>query len=125
MGSVVIDANVAIGFFDPTDEHHPRAVAAIEAMGSGDALLPSTAYSELLVHPTEKGVVEALDAALDELRVEVVPLDRTIARTAARLRAGRKSLSLGDAVVLATAMEAGAELLTFDGPLAKIAKGPR
>jgi predicted nucleic acid-binding protein len=58
---------------------------------------------------------------VDGLRIEVVPLDRTIARRAAELRAEHAGLRLPDAMVLATADLREAGLLTFDDRLASLA----
>jgi predicted nucleic acid-binding protein len=54
---------------------------------------------------------QAADAFIDALHASVVPADRSIARTAARLRARHaRTLRLPDALVVATAIESGATL---------------
>lgn len=123
MGALVLDASAAIGFLDPTDAHHRRA---IERFGEQDAadgafLIPASAYAEMLVHPLRAGTAHRFDAFVDRREVELVPIDRAIARAAAQLRVDHGSLRLGDALVLATARAREADLLTFDDRLRRIA----
>ena len=124
MGSVVLDANVAIAFLDPTDASHGLAVDHLgSAIARGDELLiPASAYAETLVRPMRDGRDDEYERFVDCAGVTVMPLDRDLARSAARLRAKRRSLALGDALVLATALERGAELLTFDQRLQRAAR---
>jgi predicted nucleic acid-binding protein len=51
-----------------------------------------------------------------------VPIDRVIARRAAQLRGSHRALRLPDAISLATALAAGAEYITLDRRLGKIAE---
>lgn len=124
MGSVVIDANVVIGFLDPNDFHHRQAVEQVsDAIERGDELvIPASAYAETLVRPSREGLEGDYDRFMDSAGVTVVPLDRGLARAAARLRAKHRSLALGDALVLATARGTGARLLTFDDRLRRAAR---
>jgi predicted nucleic acid-binding protein len=122
VGAVVLDADVIIGFLDPADPNHHRAVEALRSwLGAGHTLLiPASVYAEILVHPLQLGLEETIDAFLDESGVRVVPVDRPLARRAASLRAKHASLRLPDAFVLATGLAHGAELLTFDQRLQRI-----
>jgi predicted nucleic acid-binding protein len=54
--------------------------------------------------------------------VRLVPVDRTVARTAARLRADHPSVRLPDALSLATALVSDATLLTLDKKLQRTIK---
>lgn len=118
MGAVALDASVAIGFLDPGVAHHERAVSALRELDRSPLLMPASAYSETLVRPFAEGIAERVDAFVDALRVEVVAVDRAIARRAAQLRAERPALRLPDAMVLATAELREARLLSFDDRLA-------
>lgn len=120
MGLTVLDAGVVIGALDAHDGHHHAAVAALRAcVERHDALvLPVSVYAETLVGPYRRGheSVEALDAFIAGLGIRVAPLTATIAHEAARLRAISGSrLRLPDALVVATAHELDAAVLTTDG----------
>lgn len=114
MGAIALDASVAIGFLDPADAHHERAVASLRETDRDELLIAASAYSEILVWPLAKGHGALVEEFIDGLRVEVVSLSREIARGAAELRAEHSALRLPDAVVLATARHRDAALLTFD-----------
>ena len=120
MGAVALDASVAIGFLDPSDAHHDRAVASLRELDRSDLMMPASAYSETLVRPLEAGHADLVERFVDGLQVEIVPLDREIARAAAALRAEHRALRLPDALVLATARRHEAGLLTYDERLADL-----
>lgn len=123
MGAIALDADVLIGFFNRDDAHHAsarRVVAAAEQ--SGDRLvIGASVYAEVIVGPLRAGRAEVVDEALAALGVDVVGIDREIAREAARLRVRHAKLRLPDAMALAVARHAQAELKTFDRRLARIA----
>lgn len=120
MGLTVLDAGIVVAVLDPDDAHHASSIEALrDAQGRGERfLLPASAYAECLVWPFRAGdpAVEAADAFIDALPASVVAADRSVARTAARLRARyAPSLRLPDALVVATAIESGAaQILTTD-----------
>lgn len=120
MGLTILDAGVVIAVLDTDDVHHDVARAALrEAIDRGDHLaLPVSAYAEVLVGPYRSGVDAAatVDAFVDALPAAVEPATRTIARSAAALRARHgRSLRLPDALVVATADVLGADVvLTTD-----------
>lgn len=67
--------------------------------------------AELLVRPQRANDTEAIEkiaGLLAEDGIRVVNVDRRIARRAARLRA-QKRLGLADAIIIATAIEAGCD----------------
>ena len=120
MGLIVLDAGPLIAVLDAQDAHHAAAVAALrEVEASGDRLIvPAAAYAECLVHPAKRGpsAMSAVDDYLNALPATIEPITGLIAREAARLRAkhGRR-LRLPDALVVATALEVGADrILTTD-----------
>jgi predicted nucleic acid-binding protein len=121
VGAVALDASVAIGFLDPADAHHERAVASLRETDQDELLIAASVYSEILVWPLAKGHGDLVEEFIDGLRVEVVPLSREIARGAAELRAKHRALRLADAFVLATARYREAALLTFDDRLSRFA----
>ena len=122
MGAVALDADVIIGFLDPSDAQHSRAVTALRPWLSGDQVMiaGATVYSEVLVRPLQRGLEAHVEAFFDAARITIVPVDRDIAREAARLRAKHVELRLPDALALATAARNDAELLTLDRRLAGI-----
>jgi predicted nucleic acid-binding protein len=105
-----------IALLSAADPHHRRAVVEFgEASDRNDDLsMASSAYSEILVHALRQQRGDDVDRLVDRLRVEVVAVDRPIARRAAELRAVHRALRLPDALVLATARLRDARLLTFD-----------
>ena len=123
MGAIAFDADVLIGFFNRDHADHAaarRLVAGLEH--SGDRLLiGSSVYAEVIVGPLRAGRAEVVDAALAALRIDVVGIDRDIAREAASLRARHVKLRLPDAMALAVARREGADFKTFDRRLARIA----
>ncbi|MFL5816644.1 MAG: type II toxin-antitoxin system VapC family toxin [Conexibacter sp.] len=123
MGAIAFDADVLIGFFNRDDAHHAasrRLITGLEQ--SGDRLLiGASVYAEVIVGPLRAGRAEIVDAALAALGVEVVGIDRDVAREAARLRTRHVKLRLPDAMALAVARREGADFKTFDRRLARIA----
>ena len=119
MGLIHLDAGVVIGLLDSDDAHHESAHAALaRIVRTGDRLaMAASAFAECLVGPQRRGrrAVAVVDDLVDRLPIEIVDLDRGIARTAASLRARHTQLRLPDALVIATAIEHSAdELLTTD-----------
>jgi predicted nucleic acid-binding protein len=120
MGVAVLDAGVLIGFLDADDPHHAAARAALaQARAAGDLVrIPASALAESLVGPARQGAdaVARVQAFVQRLPLDVVPLDGEIALAAAQLRArhgGR--LKLPDALVVATAQVVAADrLVTTD-----------
>ena len=125
MGAIALDADVLIGFFNRDDAHHTAARRALRsAEEDGDRLLTAASvYAEVIVGPLRVGRGDEIDAALSAMGVDVVPIDRATAAEAARLRSRHRTLRLPDALSLAVARRAGAELKTFDRRLARIATG--
>ena len=120
MGVIVVDAGVVIAVLDASDAHHAAARAALhDALATGAALvLPASAYAEVLVAPFRRDgdAATVVDSFVDALPAKVQPITRPIARAAAQLRAQHGArLRLPDALVVATALDLGADhLLTTD-----------
>ena len=82
-------------------------------------------YAEILVAPFRSGgdAVAAVEGFLSDLGVRTESVSAGIARGAALLRSGTRSLRLPDALVLATGEELGAErILTGDEAWAAISR---
>ena len=124
MAQVALDADVVIGFLDPGDDQHERAVQEVRSRlaAGNDILIGASVYAEVIVRPMQTGTGDYVDEFLDTIGVTVVPVDRAVARRAAQLRAAHRGLRLPDALSLATALTSGSELLTLDRVLRRIAE---
>lgn len=122
MGALALDASAVIALFSGVDAHHSRAVAEFRAANDRQEafVMAASAYSEVLVHSIREGREDLVDSFVDRLGIEVVPVDRHVAKLAAEHRARHRTLRLPDALVLATARARGARLLTFDERLAQL-----
>lgn len=117
MARVVVDASVVIAIATPTDARHTMSVRALDVRRDDELILPASAYTETMVWPMSAGpeAVARLDTFLEEMGIAVAAITRDIGRRAAELRAGRRSLRLGDALVIATGDLLDAdEVLTSD-----------
>lgn len=123
MATVVLDADVLIGFLYAADSQHEQAVSLLAPylLPGHRVMIGASVYSEVLVGPVRTGRPEIVDDFLASGRIAVVPIDRPIARRAAELRAAHRALRLPDALALATALETPAELLTLDEGLRRVA----
>ncbi|MGN6188658.1 MAG: type II toxin-antitoxin system VapC family toxin [Conexibacter sp.] len=123
MGAVALDADVLIGFFNRDDAHHAAARRLLQTVerDSERLLTAASVYAEVVVGPMRAGRAHEIDAALAAFGIEVVPIDRAVAAEAARLRGRHRALRLPDALSLAVARQADAQLRTFDRRLARIA----
>ena len=116
MGVTLFDAGALIGFLDSADTHHQKSRNAFEsAQERGDRLsIPASALAEALVNPARQGspATEQVLAFVAALPLDVAPLDVETAITAADLRARHgPRLKLPDALVVATSMTLGADVL--------------
>lgn len=124
MGALILDASVLVGLLDSADAHHAEAIDTVEAADrAGDTLVvPASAYSEALVAFARKNRIADAREAIVAMGISVADLNQAIAERAAQLRAKHNRLRLPDAIVLATARELHAPLLTYDDQLARTAK---
>jgi predicted nucleic acid-binding protein len=120
---VALDADVVIGFLDPSDAQHDQAVELLAAhLAAGDdVLIAATVYAEVIVRPLQHGTDAKVDEFLAAVDAHVVDVDRALARHAAQLRARHTALRLPDALALATALTTDAQFLTLDRGLQRIA----
>lgn len=123
MAALILDASVLIGLLDAADAHHDLAIDEVEAADQVGTLLltPASAYSEALVSFARAGRVADARTAVAAMGISVEPLTAAIAELAAELRASHERLRLPDAIVLATALNLSARLLTYDDQLSRIA----
>jgi predicted nucleic acid-binding protein len=123
VGTLILDASVLIGLLDTADAHHSLAVDDVEAADVADEklLTPASAYSEALVSFARARRIRDAREAIAAMGIAVTPMTSRIAQTAAELRAAHDRLRLPDAIVLATARDLHARLLTYDNVLANIA----
>ena len=123
MGRVALDASVLLAILQSSDAHHAAARALLEEHGSDTRyVISASVYAEILVRAHRRRQAPATDDFLAELGVDVVPVDRELARHAAALRAtGAPELTLGDALAVAVALVADPPLrfVTFDDRLAR------
>jgi predicted nucleic acid-binding protein len=115
VGTVVLDASVVLALFDPKDALHTAATAAARNQRNAGAtfLLPATVLTEVLV-----GAARMNAAEMDKARRQAVaafgapwPSDERVAVAAALRRARHRTLRLPDALVLATADVAAADMV--------------
>lgn len=105
MGLILLDSTVIVGFLDADDALHETTVARLkEIVGSHPLVASVISYAEVMTgvslghHPKEN-----VDGFFDALVKDLLPVDRPVAARAAMLRGKRKSLSMPDALILATA----------------------
>ena len=124
MGTLILDASVLIGLMDTSDAHHSTAVDDVEAADYARRTLrtPASAYSEALVAFARVDRVSDARQSIAGMGITIAPLTAQIAERAAGLRAHHERLRLPDALVLATAQELDADLLTYDARLAQVAR---
>lgn len=124
MARVALDADVVIAFLDAGDEQHERAVDVLRPLleGGVEFVVGATVYAEVMVRPLARGTSKTVDGFFDALGAAIVAVDREVARLAAGLRSRHRSLRLPDALSLATALVAGAELVTLDQRLRRVAR---
>jgi predicted nucleic acid-binding protein len=119
---VALDADVVIAFLDAAADQHQRAVSVLRPrLSAGEEIvLSASVYAEIMVRPIARRTDAKVDGFLDAINATVIPTDRPTARLAAELRGRHRSLRLPDALSLAAAIDADAELLTLDTRLVRI-----
>ena len=102
---ILLDSTVIVGFLDADDALHDASVAGLREIAGSHPLAASVvSYAEVMTgavlgHHPEKLVAGFFDALVRDL----LPVDRAVAARAATIRGGRRSLSIPDALILATA----------------------
>jgi len=124
---LVLDASVLIAYFSPLDAHHASAVARLRRASGDECIVIASVLAEILVHPYRVGpeAVSEVEAALAALRMVVLPIDASLARRAAELRASNTRLRLGEALVIAAGDALNAEVVTADASWSRISRRVR
>ena len=108
------DTSWLIALFNPDDSHHKEALRDLEELANPPSL-SAFALAELLVD-FEIGDFGNVTATFNQIRESfssIIDLTSDIAFRASRIRSENK-ITLGDAIVIASALHDGAALLTFD-----------
>jgi predicted nucleic acid-binding protein len=91
-------------------------------LAAGEQLIVgASVYAEVMVRPLQHSTDAKVDEFLDATATRVLAVDRALARRAAQLRARHRSLRLGAALSLATALDHDAQLITLDQRLQRVA----
>lgn len=110
-GILHLDTNILIFGLDP---HHPMRTQLRHWREAGERMAVSAmAWSEFRCGPLSSTTLLAWEQVLGR---GVIPVDRTIAEQASSLfnLSGRRSRSLPDCLIAATAIHAGARLATLN-----------
>ena len=108
------DSSWLIALFDPDDTHHGKALRELDELTVAPAI-SSFVLAELLVSFETSDAV-SVNAALNAITgalSTIYDLTKDVAISAAEIRSNNK-ITLGDAIIIATAIEDKANLLTFD-----------
>jgi predicted nucleic acid-binding protein len=108
------DTSWLIALFNPENANHPKAIRELEELHQAPSM-SAFVLAELLVDFEKSDVV---DVSATYLQIKksfstIVDLDSSIAVNAAEIRSKYK-VTLGEAIVIASALSDKAELLTFD-----------
>lgn len=108
------DTSWLIALFNPDDSHHSKALRELEELHSAPSI-SAFALAELLVDFERSDVVDVQStfSQLQRTFSRVIDLNSEIALSAAHIRSTNK-VTLGDAIIIASALTEKAELLTFD-----------
>lgn len=108
------DTSWVVALFNPDDSHHKQAVRELEELNSPPSL-SSFALAELLVDFDKSDVVDVTTTfhQLEKSFSPIVDLTSDIALHAATIRSNNK-VTLGDAIIIASAFHEKSHLLTFD-----------
>jgi predicted nucleic acid-binding protein len=119
MGVIHLDAGVVIALLDADDVHHDTATTSLTSyrVRGNRFAMSAVVFAEILVQPyrMSPATVQQITGLCVQLPIEIVNLDQAIADRAAEIRAQHSSLTLPDAIVIASAITCGAqELVTTD-----------
>ncbi len=108
------DTSWLIALLNPVDISHKLAVRQLEELNA-PASISTFVLAELMVS-FEKSDIGSIPVTLREIEKSfspIVELSKEIAISAAKIRSSSK-ITLGDAIVIASALDQDSELLTFD-----------
>ena len=108
------DTSWLIALLNPLDISHKLAIRQLEELNA-PASISTFVLAELMVS-FEKSDIGSIPVTLREIEKSfspIVELSKEIAISAAKIRSSSK-ITLGDAIVIASALDQDSELLTFD-----------
>ena len=108
------DTSWLIALLNPIDISHKLALRQLEELNA-PASISTFVLAELMVS-FEKSDIGSIPVTLQEIEKSfspIVELSKDIAISAAQIRSSSK-ITLGDAIVIASAIDQNSELLTFD-----------
>ena len=108
------DTSWLIALLNPLDISHKLALRQLEELNA-PASISTFVLAELMVS-FEKSDIGSIPVTLQEIEKSfspIVELSKEIAISAAQIRSSSK-ITLGDAIVIASALDQNSELLTFD-----------
>ena len=108
------DTSWLIALLNPLDISHKLAVRQLEELNA-PASISTFVLAELMVS-FERSDIGSIPITLREIEKSfspIVELSKDIAISAAKIRSSSK-ITLGDAIVIASALDQDSELLTFD-----------
>ena len=108
------DTSWLIALLNPLDISHKLAVRQLEELNA-PASISTFVLAELMVS-FEKSDIGSIPVTLREIEKSfspIIELSKEIAISAAKIRSSSK-ITLGDAIVIASALDQDSELLTFD-----------
>jgi predicted nucleic acid-binding protein len=108
------DTSWLIALLNPVDISHKLALRQLEELNA-PASLSTFVLAELMVS-FEKSDIGSIPVTLQEIEKSfspIVELSKEIAISAAKIRSSSK-ITLGDAIVIASALDQNSDLLTFD-----------
>ena len=108
------DTSWLIALLNPVDISHKLALRQLEELNA-PASISTFVLAELMVS-FEKSDIGSIPVTLQEIEKSfspIVELSKEIAIRAAKIRSSSK-ITLGDAIVIASALDQNSDLLTFD-----------
>ena len=108
------DTSWLIALLNPIDISHKLALRQLEELNA-PASISTFVLAELMVS-FEKSDIGSIPVTLQEIEKSfspIVELSKDIAISAAQIRSSSK-ITLGDAIVIASALDQNSDLLTFD-----------
>ena len=108
------DTSWLIALLNPVDVSHKLALRQLEELNA-PASISTFVLAELMVS-FEKNDIGSIPVTLQEIEKSfspIVELSKEIAISAAKIRSSSK-ITLGDAIVIASALDQNSDLLTFD-----------
>ena len=112
---VLLDSTFVIAALSKSDSLHTSALDLFGKINQSQSAISTISVSEILIRPSSVGPesVDLFLRGLNQLVSQVIPLQLDHAQLAAELRA-RHKIALADAMIVATALTSGRELISFD-----------